>query len=216
MSSKCCCISSLGCSLPDTPKLTAKSKYATVAAIVGGVAGFVIIALGIVNTFGAIGSVGYITSILGGSTLVCMTVGGIIWIALSNCKTQKNRGAPFHNVGVGQEDIQETTSQQQSEDLEPEPSPHSGTIVTTTHEHNLPTIEVITEETVDPSRNFIQRSIMGKATLLGENGEQIRVEQLVQQTEGKGYQAIRVSKDYEGQVDGMPAREWMKKNNVHF
>src|ERR1700722_10627118 len=81
--------SALDSSVKNTQTLSAKSKYAIVAFIISGVAGIVLIALGITNMFGSIGSLGFIASTAGGGTLVCVAIGGVLLIAVSNCKNQK-------------------------------------------------------------------------------------------------------------------------------
>jgi hypothetical protein len=66
--------------------LTSKSKCAIAAFVVGGVAGVVIIILGTTNLFGPVGSIGFIASVAGGGTVAVIATGGLIWIAISNCK----------------------------------------------------------------------------------------------------------------------------------
>jgi hypothetical protein len=73
----------------DTHSLSGKSKCALVAFVVGGVAGAVIIALGGLNVFGPIASVGFIASITGGVALTCTALGGMVWIAVLYCKNHK-------------------------------------------------------------------------------------------------------------------------------
>jgi hypothetical protein len=66
--------------------LTPKSKCAIVAFVVGGVAGVVIVILGAINLFGPVGSIGFLVSIAGGGAVAVIAAGGVMWIAISNCK----------------------------------------------------------------------------------------------------------------------------------
>jgi hypothetical protein len=76
--------------------LTSKSKCAIAAFVVGGVAGVVIVILGTTNLFGPVGSIGFIASIAGGGTVAVIATGGVIWIAISNCK--RSNDATIHTL----------------------------------------------------------------------------------------------------------------------
>lgn len=66
--------------------LSPLSKCATVAFIVGGVAGIVVVILGAINFFGSVGSTGFIASIAGGGSVVVIGAVGLPWIIISNYK----------------------------------------------------------------------------------------------------------------------------------
>lgn len=71
--------------------LSNTSKCALAAFVIGGVAGIVLIALGAANLFGPIGSIGFIASIAGGGLFALISAGGLIWIAIANCKHPKKQ-----------------------------------------------------------------------------------------------------------------------------
>lgn len=71
--------------------LSKKSKCALIAFVVGGIAGIVITGLGATNAFGAVDSAGFIGSLAGSGVLTVFSIGGIIWIAVANCKTNHGR-----------------------------------------------------------------------------------------------------------------------------
>ena len=66
--------------------LSPRSKCASVAFVVGGVAGIVLVILGATNLFGPIGSTGFMGSVAGGGSLVVITAVGLLWIVIPNCK----------------------------------------------------------------------------------------------------------------------------------
>jgi hypothetical protein len=87
--------------------LTSKSKCAIAAFVVEGVAGVVIIILGTTNLFGPVGSIGFVVSIAGGGTVAIIATGGVIWIAVSNCKRAKDTTAgTLNNAGAMREAVE--------------------------------------------------------------------------------------------------------------
>lgn len=74
--------------------LNCQAKWVIAASIVSGVAGAVILILGGINLFGAVGSAGFIASMAGGGTLVCLAIGGTTWIVVTACKAQKQEAPP--------------------------------------------------------------------------------------------------------------------------
>jgi acetoin utilization deacetylase AcuC-like enzyme len=77
----------------DASALSCKSKCAIVAFIVSGVAGAAIVVLGGLNLFGSVGSVGFIASIAGGSTLILIALGAFV-ICKFKPEVQKMRSEP--------------------------------------------------------------------------------------------------------------------------
>ncbi len=88
-------------SLYETQTDKGKLKCAIIAFVVGGVAGIVIIGIGATNLFGSIGSTGFIASMLGGGLLTVTSAGGIMWIAIANCKSQKKPPNPSAELQRG-------------------------------------------------------------------------------------------------------------------
>jgi hypothetical protein len=74
----------------NTESLSIKSKYFITAFVVGALAGGVITGLGIVNTFGPVGTPGFISSMAGSGLMALIPGGGLIWIIIVNCKNSKN------------------------------------------------------------------------------------------------------------------------------
>lgn len=82
----------------EAKPLSTTSKCAIIAFVIGGVAGIVIIGLGAVNMFGPVGSSGFIGSVAGGGAATVLSGGGLIWIAIANCKT--GQGEPETSTGT--------------------------------------------------------------------------------------------------------------------
>ena len=70
----------------DAKHLSPQSKCASVAFVVGGVAGIVMVVLGATNLLGPIGSTGFIGAVAGGGSLVVIAAVGLLWIVISNCR----------------------------------------------------------------------------------------------------------------------------------
>lgn len=71
--------------------LSTRSKLGITAFAIGGVAGIVIIGLGIASTFGPLGSTGFIASMVGGGMATAISLGGIVWIVIANKKSRENK-----------------------------------------------------------------------------------------------------------------------------
>ncbi|NGX60881.1 MAG: hypothetical protein K940chlam9_00355 [Chlamydiae bacterium] len=92
------CVSS-SCLSQENSSLSAKSKWALVAAVVGSVAGVVIMGLGGASILGGIGSAGFIGSLAGGGVLTLFSAGGIIAIAIASYKKEKTGGGFGADIG---------------------------------------------------------------------------------------------------------------------
>lgn len=71
--------------------LSTRSKFGITALAIVGIAGIVIIGLGIASRFGPLGSTGFIASTVGGGMAAAISVGGIVWIVIANKKSRENR-----------------------------------------------------------------------------------------------------------------------------
>lgn len=65
------------------------SKCAFVALALGVVVGAALVAIAITQQLGPLGSPGFIATVAGGGALTLLSAGGIIWIALRNCRSQQ-------------------------------------------------------------------------------------------------------------------------------
>ena len=90
---------------PEKSAWTPRAKWLTVAFIVGGVAGIVIVAIGATNLFGLPGSTGFIASITTGSVFTGGAIGGIIWIAITSYQNHKKENGPSRQQGTPRKDF---------------------------------------------------------------------------------------------------------------
>jgi len=90
--------------------LSTKSKCAIVALAIGGIAGIVIIGLGVTHMFGPVGSTGYIGSLAGGAGFIVISGGSIFWIVIANCRRQEVQNSQNHNRIDVIEDNQESAN----------------------------------------------------------------------------------------------------------